>query len=201
MTKKELAVKLSKLNGFLRPKIALEQYATDSEIAGDVLWQAFLNGDIKNKVIADFGCGSGILGIGALLLGAKKVFFVDIDKEAINVLKDNLALFKKKNYEILNIDIIEFDKKIDSVLENPPFGTKKKHIDKIFLEKALSVANSIYSFHKIESKNFIKKLCGENNFEIKAILSYKMPLKATMPGHIKPRYFVDVGCWVMKKCL
>ncbi len=39
--------------------------------------------DLKDKVVLDYGCGSGILGIGALLLGAKQVLAVDIDPQAV----------------------------------------------------------------------------------------------------------------------
>jgi ribosomal protein L11 methylase PrmA len=28
--------------------------------------------DVKDKIVIDYGCGSGILGVAALLLGAKK---------------------------------------------------------------------------------------------------------------------------------
>jgi ribosomal protein L11 methyltransferase len=43
-------------------------------------------------VIADIGCGSGILSIGALLLGAKKVYAVDTDPLAVKSTAENLAL-------------------------------------------------------------------------------------------------------------
>lgn len=43
-------------------------------------------------VIADIGCGSGILSIGALLLGAKKVYAVDTDPLAVKSTGENLAL-------------------------------------------------------------------------------------------------------------
>ena len=76
MDKKELSILLSKLIEQENLKIDLEQYQTESELAGEILWKAFLNNDIKNKIIADFGCGNGIFGIGALLLGAKKVYFL-----------------------------------------------------------------------------------------------------------------------------
>lgn len=38
---------------------------------------------LKNQSIIDFGCGSGILGIAAALLGAKKVISVDHDPQAL----------------------------------------------------------------------------------------------------------------------
>ena len=74
-SKKELAILLSKLKTFDTPKTHLEQYSTDSEIAADILWFAYQNKDIEGKKIADFGCGTGILGIGALNLGANKILF------------------------------------------------------------------------------------------------------------------------------
>lgn len=43
-------------------------------------------------VIADIGCGSGILSIGALLLGAKKVYAVDTDPLAVKSTGENFAL-------------------------------------------------------------------------------------------------------------
>lgn len=41
------------------------------------------------ELVVDFGCGSGILGIAALLLGAKKMVGIDIDPQALTATKDN----------------------------------------------------------------------------------------------------------------
>lgn len=41
--------------------------------------------------LVDFGCGSGILGIAALLLGADRVTGVDIDPQALTATRDNAA--------------------------------------------------------------------------------------------------------------
>ena len=71
VTKKQLGISLSKLNKIEQPNLLLEQYQTDSEIASEILWTAFLNGNIENKTIADFGTGNGIFAYGSLLLNAK----------------------------------------------------------------------------------------------------------------------------------
>jgi ribosomal protein L11 methyltransferase len=42
--------------------------------------------------IADIGCGSGILSVGALLLGAKKAYAVDTDPLAIKATQENIKL-------------------------------------------------------------------------------------------------------------
>lgn len=48
--------------------------------------------DLKDKVVIDYGCGSGILGVAALLLGAKKVYATDIDPQAVLATKQNAEL-------------------------------------------------------------------------------------------------------------
>ncbi|EJO37478.1 50S ribosomal protein L11 methyltransferase [Acinetobacter radioresistens] len=48
--------------------------------------------DLKDKVVIDYGCGSGILGIAALLLGAKQVYATDIDPQAVLATQQNAEL-------------------------------------------------------------------------------------------------------------
>ena len=48
--------------------------------------------DVKDKVVIDYGCGSGILGVAALLLGAKKVYATDIDPQAVLATTQNAEL-------------------------------------------------------------------------------------------------------------
>ncbi|WP_037035003.1 MULTISPECIES: 50S ribosomal protein L11 methyltransferase [unclassified Rahnella] len=45
--------------------------------------------DLTDKTVIDFGCGSGILAIAALKLGAKHVVGIDIDPQAIQASRDN----------------------------------------------------------------------------------------------------------------
>lgn len=47
--------------------------------------------DFAGKRVADVGCGSGILSIGACLLGAKEVSAVDIEVLSVEVAKENMA--------------------------------------------------------------------------------------------------------------
>jgi len=46
---------------------------------------------LQGKTVIDFGCGSGILGIAALKLGASQVIFIDNDPQAIRATKENLT--------------------------------------------------------------------------------------------------------------
>lgn len=46
--------------------------------------------DVTGKVVIDYGCGSGILAMVAALLGAKKVYAVDIDGQALKAARENI---------------------------------------------------------------------------------------------------------------
>ena len=48
--------------------------------------------DLKGKTVLDVGCGSGILGLSALLLGAKSAELVDIDEQATAIAKRNAEI-------------------------------------------------------------------------------------------------------------
>lgn len=45
--------------------------------------------DLKNKSVIDYGCGSGILSLAAIKLGAKHVYAVDIDNQALQATQNN----------------------------------------------------------------------------------------------------------------
>lgn len=47
--------------------------------------------DLTGKIVVDYGCGSGILAVAAVLLGAKAAHAVDIDPQALTATRDNAA--------------------------------------------------------------------------------------------------------------
>lgn len=57
--------------------------------------------DLSNKIVIDYGCGSGVLGVAALLLGAKQVFAIDIDPQAILATRQNAKL----NHVLENLQV------------------------------------------------------------------------------------------------
>ncbi|MBA6225933.1 50S ribosomal protein L11 methyltransferase [Colwellia sp. MB02u-18] len=71
--------------------------------------------DLVGKTVVDFGCGSGILSLAALKLGAKKVIGIDIDPQALqaslenakrNHCEDRLALFLPKDQPEFKADVV-----------------------------------------------------------------------------------------------
>lgn len=71
--------------------------------------------DLTGKTVVDFGCGSGILSLAALKLGAKKVIGIDIDPQALqaslenakrNQCEDRLELFLPKDQPEFKADVV-----------------------------------------------------------------------------------------------
>lgn len=83
---KKLEEYLQGVDGFNKPKILLEQYETPSHIASNMLYSIQTKfDDIENKLVADLGCGCGMLSIGSFLLGATHTIGFDIDLDALEV--------------------------------------------------------------------------------------------------------------------
>ena len=61
------------------------------------------NIDTKNKTLIDYGCGSGILAIAGLLLGAVHATAIDNDPQALIATRDNAA---RNNINAKNLSII-----------------------------------------------------------------------------------------------
>ena len=199
-SKARLAVELSKLEVFEEPDIATEQYPVDSEIGADVLWNAYFQGDIEDRRIADLGCGTGLLGIGALILGARLVYFLDSDENVLETAKRNLAKFADMGESVfMHSDVADFSSKVEVVIQNPPFGTKTKHADRAFLIKAFAVSDIIYSFHKATSKDFIERISADHGFRITHYWEYDFPLKASQLFHKRKIHRIKVGCWRLER--
>ncbi len=190
-SKKELAKTLSKLEELKDANCKLEQYRTDSEVAAEVLWFLYMNNDIEGKIIADLGCGNGVFGIGCLLLKADRVYFVDKDDKVLDIAKKDYRKLKLKNGKFFCCSVSKFNKKVDVVIENPPFGVQVKHSDRVFLDKAMEISDLIYSFHKVESENFLKKYC--EGFSVEKLFDIDFVLRRTMKFHKRNKYYVKVG--------
>jgi len=200
MNKKEIEIIFSSLNNFAERDVKLEQYPTPSNIAAEVLWDA----DISGKKIADLGCGNGVFGIGALILGASSCVFLDIDEKALKIAKENLKIienrFKKKfKVKFISGDVSEFDTKVDIVFQNPPFGTKNEHADRNFLEVAVEYCSELYTFHKTSTRKFVDAFFRDNDFKILKEYKFRFPLKAAFKFHKSPVKDIEVSCFYGRK--
>lgn len=90
-----------KVNLLLDPGLA---FGTGSHPTTRLCLEYLQEAEIEKGSVIDFGCGSGILGIAALTLGAEKVIFIDNDPQAITATTNNLALngLSEKNTILIN---------------------------------------------------------------------------------------------------
>jgi SAM-dependent methyltransferase len=65
--------------------------------------------DLKNKIIIDAGCGLGQRSILFALLGARKVYGVDLDSERIDYFKDSLSRWRKISVEMQRVELVASD--------------------------------------------------------------------------------------------
>ena len=92
--------------------------------------------ELEGRRILDLFAGSGQLGIEALSRGAESAVFVDADKNAVRIVKDNLAKTKLEyKATVAQTDSLAFlsmtDRIFDIAFLDPPFSTG-------LLEKALA---------------------------------------------------------------
>lgn len=168
MKLREFESNLQHVRSFSDPKAELEQYATTPHLAAQ-LAHSMQNDfdDVEGKLICDLGCGAGMLSIAAAMAGALQVLSVDVDEDALVVARDNVHEFDVSDtVDMLRMDVCamqtsidcRFVKRFDTVLMNPPFGTKRRGVDIHFLHTALNMAKgAVYSMHKTSTRAFIQK--------------------------------------------
>ncbi len=191
MKKKDLEMSLQKVKPFDSPKADLEQYVTPATIAADMLFSAYVQGDIADRKVLDLGCGTGMLAIGAWLLGAREVVGVDVDDAALQVAEQN-ARDLGAEVRLLRMNASDFQEKVDTVVMNPPFGAQRRHADRPFLERALGSATIVYSLHLAETQEFVESLIRSNGAAGEVQKRYKFEIPHTFAFHKKAKKDVEV---------
>ncbi|MEF8873049.1 MAG: METTL5 family protein [Candidatus Thermoplasmatota archaeon] len=156
--KKELEIKLEEIPSHPDPSPDLEQYTTPAHIAADILFAAYGNRHVANRVIADLGCGTGVFALGCVYLGAERVKAVDLDEEAVELAADTAEDWSFSEVIDFQVkDIKEFQAEVDTVIMNPPFGSQNKGADLPFLKKAFKSSETVYSLHNAKTVDFLEK--------------------------------------------
>ncbi len=105
----------------------------------------------QSQTIADIGCGSGILSIGSIMLGAKQVYAVDTDALATKTCRGNCQLNQVNRDNLIVRDgsieqLIEVDKKFDGIICNILADTIVDlviHFNNITHEKSWAILSGI----------------------------------------------------------
>lgn len=191
--KKHLEMAIQKVPKHPNPKVDLEQYSTPATIAADLLWNAYSLEDIADKKVMDLGCGTGIFAIASKLLGAASAIGVDIDKDSIDLASSYCG---DVNFICSDICDLENDFDVDTIFQNPPFGSQKnakKGADLKFISKAIELSPKVlYSFHMASTEEFLISYFEKNDLEITHIFRYNFLIPKIYEFHTRESANVEV---------
>ena len=197
MRLKHLESALSSVQVFEKPKVSLEQYPTTPYLAASMIHLAYQNEDIEGLCIGDFGVGTGMLSIASCLMGSYQVQGVDVDTDALHIAQININAYNFNDHiDLLQSDIqdVSFMKmdinnissssyQFDTIVMNPPFGTKNTGIDKCFVIKAMECSNVVYSLHKTSTRSHFVKLAAENSWDFQVAAEMRFNIPKTFKFH------------------
>lgn len=151
--------------------------------------------------MVDLGCGTGMLSIGAALLGAGHVLGIDADEDALDIARENLDEYEGMPVDLLCARVESVSAgmvSVDTVITNPPFGTRSKGADMEFLRAAFRISkHCVYSLHKTSTRAYIGKyarnVLGALSAEPVAQLKYDLP--ASYSFHRMASKDIDVDVW------
>lgn len=131
------------INLILDPGLA---FGTGSHATTSLCLTWLEQADLNNKSVIDYGCGSGILSLAAIKLGAQHVYAVDIDNQALEATKNN-ALTNEINENQLSITIPEaIQSPVDLIVANillAPLINLKDRFRQLLAKNGLLVVSGI----------------------------------------------------------
>ncbi|HVP97636.1 METTL5 family protein [Methanoregula sp.] len=196
MKLRQLEMALQRCAGFEKPRAAREQYQTPATLAARLLYDAFVSGDIAETAVTDLGCGTGILAIGAALLGAETVRGIDLDPDALRTAEKNAALLGAEvNFIVADLGGTGKDAgwacteeigPCDTVVMNPPFGAQKQnvHADRPFIDCALAIAPVTYGIFNAGSTPFVEAYIAGRG-RVAGRVAGTFPLKRSFAFHTR----------------
>jgi putative methylase len=201
MKLRRLEMLLEKVAGFSSPAAHLEQYSTSAPLAARLLFHATQNGDITDKTMCDLGCGTGILTIGAALLGAEEATGIDIDEKALEIARLNAEKFSV-TASFLQEEIASSTKlpdHYDTIVMNPPFGAQLLHADRAFIDCAIDAGDEIYMIANTGSIPFVRSYV-KGRADILETIEGVLPIRYCFHFHRKEVQVIRVEIIHMQRC-
>ena len=196
MKKKELELALSNVPVFSDPDPALEQYPTPADMAAEIVYNAYMAGDIGGMKVMDLGCGTGMFSVAAALMGAGEVVGYDVSESALDIARryaGSVGLDIRFNLS----DVKDVREGADTVIMNTPFGSQNRHADRPFLEKAMDSADVVYSIHMASTLDFVRKMAESHGKDVRASKIFKYAIPHTFSFHRKEKQTVEIAAVVI----
>lgn len=203
MKLRHLEMALERVAGFSNPSAEKEQYQTPAPLAARLLHHAFMQGEIEGHTVCDLGCGTGILSIGAALLGATRVIGIDSDPRAIRIAGENAeaagvhpAFFSG---DMTDEACVRRIPPCDTVVMNPPFGAQAAYADRPFIDAALRVSPVVYSIFNSGSRAFVEQYI-RGRAEVVEAVSARLTIPRTFSFHSRDRLGIPVEILRIRRC-
>jgi len=190
---------LSGLEQIQSQSIELEQYATDGNLAARWLTDISTFGDLhKGCSVADLGAGNGVLGLGAIALGAGRTILVEADQMACEKAHSNAEMMGfADSVEVIQASIgtdsIELDT-ADVIISNPPWGRQSPKADRPFLDAMLSARVTSHLMHSAEASH-IEPLFEGHGWSVERYGEADFALPAAFSHHSRQRGKTRAAFW------
>ena len=190
---------LSGLEQTQSQSVDLEQYSTDGDLAARWLTDISNFGDLQEGCsVADLGAGNGVLGLGAIALGAGRIVLIEADQAACEVAKSNAeSLGFADSVEVilatLGSDPVDLGS-ADLVITNPPWGRQSPKADRPFLDAMLSARVTSHLMHSAEATH-INPLFEEHGWSVERYGEADFALPAAYSHHSRQRGKTRAAFW------
>ena len=151
-----MAMILSGLEPHPSNSVELEQYTIEGDLAVRWLSDIVAFGDLaEGCTVADLGAGNGVLGLGALAMGAGRALLVEADQTACDV-----AMFNAESMRFADsVELIQATlgsepvdlSSADVIISNPPWGRQMSRADRPFLEAMIAAEIPAHLLHSAEA--------------------------------------------------
>ena len=194
-----MAMLLSSLSGHPSDSVELEQYTTDGDLAARWLADIATYGDLtEGCTVADLGAGNGVLGLGALAMGAGWAMLVEADQAACDVAKSNAeSMGFAESVEVIHAtlgsDPVDLGS-ADVVISNPPWGRQTPRADRPFLEAMIAAATPAHLLHSAEATH-IQPLFEEAGWTAERYGEADFALPAAYSHHSRQRGRTRAAFW------
>ncbi len=199
MRVRKLAMLLSGLLPHPCDSVELEQYTTDGDLAARWLTDIIAFGDLHGGcTIADLGAGNGVLGLGAVAIGAGCAILVETDQTACDVAKSNAeSMGLADSVEViratLGSDSVDLSS-ADVVISNPPWGRQTPKADRPLLEAVLSTGVPAHLLHSAEARH-IEPLFDDAGWTVERYGEADFALPAAYEHHARERGRTRAAFW------